>query len=295
MKTCAFCNIPMTPLFRTRDVNRKVSPEVFAYVRCPSCGLISLAAVPADLGKYYAEAYYQIPSMDKLRKIAAAEHFKIDMVRAFKTSGALLEIGPAFGVFAYQAKQAGFEVDVIEMDKNCCDFLTREVGVHAVNSDDPACAAAAMKKHDVIALWHVFEHLVSPRECLDALVDNLAPGGILLIAVPNPEAWQFKLMGALWPHVDAPRHVHLVPKSVLESYLNERGLDLVMMTTIDAGGRSWNRFGWQRLLMNLFPGKWMQRACFMVGTLVSIPMSLWEQRGLKGAAYTVIFQKKVSL
>jgi len=285
----------MVSLLKTKDHNRKISEKEFVYLQCGSCGLISISEKPHDLGKYYSNEYYQIPSLGKLIKIAQAERFKIEMVKKFKTSGSLLEIGPAFGVFAYQAKESGFKVDTIEMDKRCCEYLRDVVGVNAVLSDVPQKAVGPMKQHDVIAMWHVLEHLIDPWECLTALTGNLSPGGILLIATPNPEAFQFKVMGAQWPHIDAPRHLNLIPREVLTGFLEKSGLELTMFTMDDFGARSWNRFGWQRYLMNRFSGKWMQRIFFVMGLLLSFPMEIVDRKGFNGCAYTAIYRKKAGM
>lgn len=291
MITCPVCKKESNILFKTKDRNRKISQKEFDYFNCPDCGIIFLSEVPKDLGLYYGTSYYEIPSYEKLKKVAAAEHFKIEMVKKFARSGTLLEIGPAFGVFAYQAKEAGFNVDTIEMDGECCKYLTSTVGVNAVKSDLPHKAIVDMKEHDVIAMWHVLEHLEDPWKCLEAAAGNLSEGGVLVIATPNPESFQLKMMGASWPHIDAPRHINLIPAKLLARSLERFGLKQVMVTTNDDGGKSWNRFGWQRYLMNNFPWKFAQIAFFLAGYLVSIPMALWDERGFNGCAYTAVFQK----
>lgn len=292
MSSCSFCNKESAVLFVAKDYNRKISENDFCYNRCPACGLISIDAIPDDLGEYYTQEYYRIPSLDKLKRVAKAERFKIGMVEKFKKTGNLLEVGPAFGVFACQAKDAGFDVDVIEMDERCCEFLKNEVGVNAVKSDEPHKIVGSMKKHDVIAMWHVLEHLANLWECLEAMAGNLNPGGIFVIATPNPESFQLRLLGKHWPHVDAPRHLNLIPQQNLSVYLQQFGMELVMLTTNDKGGRGWNNFGWQRYLMNRFSGKWMQRMFFVAGYLVSIPMAIFDRSGFNGSAYTAIYQKK---
>jgi len=294
LTVCSFCNNQLELLFKTRDLNRRISQKDFIYLRCPTCKLISISEIPDDLGNYYAEGYYVIPSLDKLKRIARAERFKIEMIKKFAMSGALLEIGAAFGVFAYQAKQAGFKVDAVEMNERCCQYLEKEVGINVIKSDAPQKAVESMAKHDVIAMWHVLEHLADPWKCLSALADNLSPRGILIVATPNPQSFQLKVMGAQWPHIDAPRHLNIIPKEVLEDYLKRHELELVMVTTDDQGGRSWNKFGWQRWLMNCFSKKWIQRACFVLGYFVSLPMALWDRKSFNGCAYTAIFQKKAT-
>ena len=63
--------------------------------------------------------------------------YQIEFILKFVTSGNLLEIGPSFGTFSLQAKYAGFKVDAIEMDTRCCEFLSKSVGINAVNSNCP--------------------------------------------------------------------------------------------------------------------------------------------------------------
>ncbi|MCK5608110.1 class I SAM-dependent methyltransferase [Candidatus Pacearchaeota archaeon] len=249
--------------------------------------------IPQNLEEYYGVEYYQIPSPAKLEKIAKAEYYKLDMIQKFVTTGRLLEIGPAYGVFAYQAKKAGFEVDVIEMDIRCCEYLTNVVDVNVINSASPHQAIERIRMHNVIAMWHVIEHLPNPWACLESAAKNLVPGGVLLIATPNPTAFQFRALDSLWPHVDAPRHLYLIPANLLIQRLKPFGLEPVMLTSNDKGAQSWNRFGWQRYLMNRFSNKLAQNVAFILGYIVSLPMWLWECRDFKGSAYTIIFQKKV--
>jgi 2-polyprenyl-3-methyl-5-hydroxy-6-metoxy-1,4-benzoquinol methylase len=288
---CPLCNKEAHFLLETMDYNRKVTEETFTYGRCPACELIFLSEVPENLGDYYAEEYYEIPSPGKLEKTARSEQYRIEIVQKFVTSGRLLEVGPAFGIFALQAKQAGFDVDTVEMDARCCEYLAGMVGVNAIQSNNPHDVISSMAPHNVIALWHTLEHLPNPWACLDKAAKNLLSGGILLIATPNPRAFQFRLLGPAWPHVDAPRHLYLIPASLLIKVLRPLGLEPVMLTTNDRGGRSWNRFGWQRYMMNIFANKMARIGAFILGYMLSYPMAIWDRRNLSGCAYTIVFRK----
>jgi SAM-dependent methyltransferase len=291
--TCPFCHEPAIHEFRTHDVNRQVTTEQFSYLRCRACGLLALSPVPVNLERYYPTEYYDaMPwSRQRLDRIAEANRYQIEMVQRFIPAGRLLEIGPGYGVFAHLAKKSGFDVEVIEMSDRCCKHLTEVVGVKAINSNRPADVLKTAEPKDVIVLWHVIEHLPDAWECLASAAHNLAPGGILLIATPNPDALQFHMMGSAWPHVDAPRHLYLIPASVVIQRLRPLGLEPVLLTTNDKGGLSWNRFGWQRYFMNRFSSKPAQLAAFAAGYLISVPMALWDRRELKGSAYTLILQK----
>jgi len=290
---CPICKTDAKFLFNTKDHNEKITDHNFSYWKCSDCGLIFLPDIPENLGKYYQENYYEIPSLEKLSQIARANEYQINFILKFVPSGNLLEIGPSFGTFAFQAKNAGFKVDAIEMDTRCCEFLSKSVGINAVNSNCPEQAINNLEKHDVIALWHNIEHLPNPWGFLREAAKNLNPGGILLIAAPNPDSFGFRMLKSMWPHVDAPRHLNLIPLQLLTNFLNPVGLELVMMTTKDKGARSWNRFSWQRFLMNNFSSKIGQMAAFIAGGIVSLPLALWEFKGMNGSAYTAIYQKEV--
>jgi 2-polyprenyl-3-methyl-5-hydroxy-6-metoxy-1,4-benzoquinol methylase len=295
---CPLCKKSAAFLFEIGDLNRHVSNKIFNYWRCLDCELIFLTNIPENTGEYYQDEYYRIPSIRRMRKIARAQKYQIDLVQKYVKSDRLLEIGPGVGYFAYQAKEAGFKVDAIEQDDRCCDFLSKVIGVNAVKSNSPHMIIDTMKSHDVITMWHVIEHLPDPWTCLDSAARNLSPGGILLIATPNPISFQFRLLGASWPHVDAPRHLHLIPIGLLIRYLSNLGLEPVKIVSKDKGIKYLNRFGWQRYLINLFPNKPLKKFWFFLGYLLgylfSFPMKIWECRGLRGSAYTVVFRNSGS-
>jgi 2-polyprenyl-3-methyl-5-hydroxy-6-metoxy-1,4-benzoquinol methylase len=273
------------------DENHRVSARRFNYLKCCACHGVFLDAVPNDLGNYYQNDYYAIPALAQLQKIADKDSNKIDTVRRFVNGGRLLEIGPAFGVFAWQAKQAGFVVDVIEMDARCCDYLRNTLGLNVTQSDNPPDAMATQQRHDAIAIWHVLEHLADPVKFLKAAAANLKPGGVLVIAMPNPAAWQFKIMGRRWPHLDAPRHLMLIPEAWMTSQAKQLGLEKVYLTSDDSDARSWNRFGWQRVLMNRFTSKFMQRVMYVIGYAISFAAAPVDRAGFGGSAYTIVFKK----
>jgi len=243
---CPICKIESPHYFSARDFNQKISSDTFHYYRCSSCGLVFLFPVPDNLVAYYIPTYpaYQMPSSQQLETNAAQEYYKLESVQKFITKGRLLEIGPSYGAFAFLAKKAGFEVEAIEMDTRCCQYLTEVVGIKAVNANDINTSLQELMPYDVITLWHVLEHLTSPWETLVALSKKVLPGGILVIAAPNPAAFQFKIFGKYWAHVDAPRHLQLIPMQVLVKYMEPLGMYPVTATTTDKASTIFSTFAW---------------------------------------------------
>ena len=293
METCPYCGQGALPLFKAHDRNKRISNDSFPYFRCASCRLIFLHPVPPDLGIYYSRDYYSIPaSKAELEVISGKERFKLDLITPFIKTGRLLEIGPAFGTFAYLAKQSGFDVDVIEMDSRCCEFLRDTAGIAAIESADVSQALRDKGPYDVIVLWHVIEHLPNFHQTLDFLANKVRKKGILVIAAPNPVALQFRILGRYWTHVDAPRHVVLIPVELLVSHMRRAGFSAARITMIDSGGIGWNKFGWQYSLKNLSQSDFLKGFLFVLGSVLARIMTPFEENDRAGTAYTIVFTKE---
>jgi predicted SAM-dependent methyltransferase len=66
--------------------------------------------------------------------------------------------------------------------------------------------------------WHSLEHLPNAGEELERVVDLLAPDGVLLIAVPNSDGLQARILGDRWFALDLPRHlVHLSARALVQT------------------------------------------------------------------------------
>ncbi len=75
-----------------------------------------------------------------------------------------------------------------------------------------------------IVLWHALEHLSEPAAELSAAAERLAPGGVLVVAVPNWASVQARTFGADWLALDLPRHLVHLPREALLDRLAALGL-----------------------------------------------------------------------
>ncbi len=288
---CPLCGAPSDPAFRVGDRNRQFSRDRFLYRRCTGCRSLFNAEVPANLEEYYTTSYHQRPEPAQLDHRTEAERTRVEMIRTFGAPGRLIEIGSSYGLFARAAKLAGFEVTAIEMDARCCNYLETAVGVTAICSNDPARVLAALPRADVIAMWHSLEHLADPWTVTAAVASSLAPGGVLALAMPNPQSLKFRLLGSRWAHVDAPRHLFLIPFPALVVHLAEHGLQLRHVTCDDPNGQECNRFGWECAVPPRTKEGTASRAVQVAAGAVTRAMRPLERRPLSGAAYTAIFAK----
>ncbi len=290
---CPYCHGVSRLEFTGRDFNRHVSDEQFNLFRCGTCGLRFIGDPPADLGRYYPDDYHFVPtSAGDLEPHLEGQRFKIELLKLFVGGGALLEIGPSNGVFCRLAQQAGFQVSAIEMDQKCVRFLQDRLQVRTVASADPDVVLSAEERtYDVICLWHSIEHLSRPWKVLAAAASRLKPRGVLVVAAPNPDAWQARLLGARWPHYDMPRHLFALPIPWLTELGQKHGLITELVTTRDAGSLRCNRAAWAMLLQSLAGYKVLRGLPWRTGVAIGRLLQPWEGREGRGAAYTVVLRR----
>lgn len=293
MGPCRFCGGRSELALEAADRNRELGEERFRYRRCVECGAFSLVDVPSDLGRFYAgtERYYGLPAATELDRLDAAEEHKLAFVRDRVRPGRLVEIGPGSGAFAHAAHKAGFDVTGIETDAETCEHLRATVGVPAVLSDDPAAALAALPPSRAVAMWHALEHLGDPASTIDAVAANLEPGGVLALSTPNPRSLQFRLLGARWAHLDAPRHLALIPLDALASRAATAGLRLAAATTTDPTGRDCTYLGWEYAMRRRPAVGSSSRPLLLATFALAAALRPVEGTGLRGAAYTAVFVK----
>jgi 2-polyprenyl-3-methyl-5-hydroxy-6-metoxy-1,4-benzoquinol methylase len=293
MTMCPQCGQQAPLSFSTKDYNRRISDERFDYYRCNACAFVFLSPVPGDLGRYYPAQYYDVPrnEAELMQRGEELQRWKLDTVMALVGKGRLLEIGPAYGLFSALAKRAGFEVTAIEMDSRCCSFLRDTVGIQVVHSADTVAALEQLPAFDVIVLWQVIEHLPDPWAVLDAAADRLAPNGVLILDTPNPQAFQFGVLGRYWTHVDAPRHVTLIPAKLLTQHVARSGLEPVLLTAADKGANGFNGFGWAFSFKNFFLGRGTGALAHLCGRVLAKLLIPIERTGWRGSTYTAAFRK----
>lgn len=293
--TCPLCGAAAEHAFRVGDRNREITSEQFDYARCLSCRTVFLEQPPAALGRYYDNDYYAFADdgQPKWRGEATrllSARWRASLLGRFASPGPLIEIGAGTGAFALACRDAGWQVSAIEMDERCCRFLRSE-GVTAICSDEPVAQLQALGPARAIALWHVLEHVPDPASLLAAIAARLQPRGVLALGVPNTGSLQFRLMGGRWPHVDAPRHLSLVPLDALDAHCAELGLRRVFATTSDPEGKDYDRLGWAHGL-SAHPARDASGPGAHAGLALARLLAPVERRGLRGSSLTALFRKE---
>jgi SAM-dependent methyltransferase len=225
---------------RTRPAGRRL-------VACERCGAGVTFPEPdaAELDVAYA-GFYRPPAGRfsaggdwLLRRTRGSLARLIDAVAP---PGPVLDVGAGDGALLDALAASGREAVGLERnDVARPDVVTAEL----LDFDERAGGWAA------VILWHSLEHLRDAAAALDHACGLLAPGGVLIVAVPNRASWQARLIGDRWLALDLPRHlVHLTPRALTER-LAARGMMLERIS-FWRGGQV--LFGWLHGLVNSLPG-----------------------------------------
>lgn len=238
MSACLLCGSPqIARLFRASDRLYHTTTREFDVVRCVKCGLVRLDPHPdpSELGGYYPENYWFAPDQsaasrmeEAYRRLVLRDHvsFVERALRDSKAEGPLLDVGCGGGLFLGMMRERGFRVMGL-------DFSRQAAAMAWSRHQAPAVCAmlenAPFREGRIagLTMFHVLEHLYDPRAYLSAAHRLLAPGGRLVVQVPNAACWQFRLLGRAWNGVDVPRHLFDYRDRDIEMLLMSCGFEVL--------------------------------------------------------------------
>lgn len=291
---CPCCGGAARLRFASKDRNQHTAEDEYRYYLCSQCALTYLENIPKDLARVYAKEQFSIPAPDRNAFQAQAEtqKWKLEILKSLVSSGTLFEVGPATGEFAYLAKQAGFQPKLAEMNSHCCQFLREVLDLNVTQTANPVAALAAEKKFDAICIWQTIEHVPSFWQLMDETASHLEAGGVLIVSTPNPFSLQARILGRYWPHIDAPRHLYLIPQEWFREFARKHKLKVVLDTTRDEGSLGLNYYGWYLAVRNALQRKLSDRYIHRLARPIARVLRKWEESEGKGCSYTIAFRKE---
>jgi len=203
---CPACGGRLGP--RQRAPAAEAGAPLVALARCGRCGtVVTLHSVPPDaheVGDYAPGA----PRGARLAAplLRAFDRRRLALLRpAMPPPARLLDAGAGRGRFVAGALAAGYAARGLEPSAR---GVTAAREIHGLRLERTKLEAAHVEPGsiDALSLWHVLEHVEDPALALRTLRGWLAPGGILIVGVPNVASWQARLAGPRWYHLDLPRH-----------------------------------------------------------------------------------------
>lgn len=227
-EACSICDGPLRET-GVRAYDRLVTGEgPFGVRECPVCeyGVTVPQLRGAELGPYYAQTYYESyyehagaePSLlsrlrGRLRRLGAARRRSHPPYKLDDTPGKVLEVGCGSGELLGELRDEGWQTYGIDPSGAAVAAAAeRGAQVHEGTLEDQPWPD---REFQLIIFQHSLEHIPEPVSALREATELLAPGGKMIVDVPNWSSWQRRLYGGRWVMLDLPRHLqHFSPQAL---------------------------------------------------------------------------------
>jgi SAM-dependent methyltransferase len=215
------------PLFSARDY---ITGEDFEVAYCYACKLHVTLPAPSDseTGRYYPLGYYG--SGKRFTSIVEwlldnLHNYRAYQIEQHQRPGKVLDIGCGRGLLLNKLRQRGWDPIGTELSEDAAAHARDQLGLPVFTQPLEEINFPS-NEFDLVILWHVLEHVQSPRDVIHEVARILKPGGTLLVAVPNLGSWEARWSSNRWFHLDVPRHLtHFTPKT-LGRLLEDAGIPI---------------------------------------------------------------------
>lgn len=257
ISTCPYCDSSQREIAfdGVRDWSFHCAPGKWTYWNCAFCDALYLDPRPteASIGAAYATYYTHgelrsnqftnmkqrlrneclsysfnadfkprlgLPPVFKLTISCVAKYVRIPFGWSWLASapkGKFIDVGCGEGLTVEWAKQLGWDAMGVEIDPAAVAAARRK-NLHVIEGTYAALSSFPTQ-FDCIVCAHVLEHVHAPLELLQMLRNALAPGGILLLTLPNASSALRRYFGANWRGLEAPRHISIPSERYLKELL----------------------------------------------------------------------------
>jgi SAM-dependent methyltransferase len=199
---------------------------------CGGCGAGATMPRPSadELARCYAATYgystHDLIEAEKRRRAAALLDW------AGLRAGRILDVGCMFGFLLDEACDRGLAAHGVELSASAAEVAAakgHDVFIGTIEAF--AAARSELGRFDAIFAQHVLEHVPDPRGFLGVSRALLAPGGKLVLCVPNFEARLRKLAPSSWGWYQVPVHLHHFSRRALRRLLGDAGLEVAAERT----------------------------------------------------------------
>ena len=163
--------------------------------------------------------FEDIPRDEERRLNERNAAWRVDLIRRFQPKGRLLEVGCGRGDFLRVASDS-FDVYGVEPNPQLAQDASRSATVH-----EGLLESIPWADFDVVASFHVIEHVDSPSQFVAEMVRRLKPGGLIVIETPDIGSWPFRLLKARWRQF-IPEHYYFFDRQAMVRLMAGEGLSV---------------------------------------------------------------------
>lgn len=207
-------------------------------VRCSKCGLYYVSerksglvfgsAPSADVVERVRDANRGMRnlSLDEEHRLAALNaKSRLQLIRQYRPSGKLLEVGCGRGDFLRVAREY-FTAFGVEPNPELSEEAIKIAPVHkGLIETEPGAY------YDVAVSFHVIEHTPSPKQFLAAIAQRLRPRGLIVLETPDIDSMPFRILRSRWRQF-IPEHYYFFDETTMKKLLQDGGFKVEKISRI---------------------------------------------------------------
>jgi 2-polyprenyl-3-methyl-5-hydroxy-6-metoxy-1,4-benzoquinol methylase len=249
--SCDLCGSPGGHLLFTATDHREGLGGRFGLVQCDTCRLVRTDPRPQDLSSWYPPDYrshagersaHARASTAALRYAARSHHSPpiariltwtipaADIGPAVPPGSTILDVGAGSGAAVAALRAEGYDAWGVEPSASAV-AIAHAAGRDTVVQGTLEASELAARKWDVVRFTHVLEHVPSPLTTLRVVSEVLAPGGHVVVVVPNFAGAGRLAFRASWDALEVPRHLHHFTPATLSHAFAAAGLRVRSLRT----------------------------------------------------------------
>lgn len=223
---CIICNSEDSFNLIDEVIDRFNPIDKYTIQEC-GCGMVMLNPRPNanHISRHYKHIDYHpqgrlVSIFDKLYKIAQAinNRTKIKIISKYHSSGNTLDYGSGDGQFQNYISKKGWNSDIYE------PYLKPKIAKENIIND---INQINDNYYHVITMFHSLEHIYEIKKALAKINTSLVNRGILIVAVPNYDAYEKKFFKEKWIAYDAPRHLYHFNKNSIKRILEQNNFKII--------------------------------------------------------------------
>ena len=209
--SCRVCGSNRTALWKSRNLNRELTPEDFKITdgrygvtltlhKCADCSFIFAdASETCQLTALYEQLVD--PSYEEGADSRALQmRWLLQLGIAVRPQAhTLLEIGAGSGLLVAEAGRLGLDAVGVEPSKSLVTAARRINGVELFQGTFPHPRLEG-RQFDLLYMVDVIEHVDDPVKLLADCAAALAPDGVLMVVTPDVSSLAARLFGHRWWH-----------------------------------------------------------------------------------------------
>lgn len=203
---------------------------------CVACGLGITSPLPSSSAIIGTnEEVYSVENRIKAY-LSRVDYFNkryrryLSNIRRFQEGGKLLDIGCNIGLFLTVAREEGFSVVGVELNRACAEYARNTFKIE-VFSDVVEKVGFPSHGFDVVTLFDVLEHVPDIETFLAEVRRILKPGGLLVVQSPNLHSLMASLTKGEWVWLSPPDHIYHFTPSSLSRLLESNGFAVRKLRT----------------------------------------------------------------